>query len=187
MPRQLWSHPGTVVFGDRVGILSFESQLHLWFWPEKWLESLQKERQLSLDRNWVYAWPVCGPFLTEPNKIFRGQRDLVSKSSPGHIPCAPWYLCTHVVGVSSTISAGVLGVKISPCIWRDHSLVEGRHVWTAATTQRESTVRSQADPWRRHTTQSRQASGRRGCLRWLHFGLVSSPLSFSIFSCEMGP
>lgn len=171
MPRQLWSHPGTVVFGDRVGILSLESQLHLRFWPEKWLESLQKEGQLSLDRNWIYARPVCGPFLTGPNEIFRGQRDLVSKSSPGHIPCALWYLCTHVVGVSPRISAGVLGIKISPCIWRDHSLVERRH--TCLYSCYQDNVRAlwghKADPWCRHTTQSRQASGRRGCLSWLHF------------------
>lgn len=130
MPRQLWSHPGTVVFGDRVGILSFKSQLHLWFWPEEWLESLQKEGQFSLDRNQVYAWPLCGSFLIEPNKIFRGQRDLGSKCSPGHISCALWYLCTYVVGVSPGISAGDFGIKTSPCIWRDHSLMERRHVWT---------------------------------------------------------
>ena len=32
MPRHLWSHPGTVIFGDKIGVLSSKTQLHLWFW-----------------------------------------------------------------------------------------------------------------------------------------------------------
>lgn len=32
MPTWFWSRPGTELSGDKVGILSSKTQLHLWFW-----------------------------------------------------------------------------------------------------------------------------------------------------------
>lgn len=88
IPRQLWSHPGTMIFEDGVGILLLESWVHLYVWLEKWRESLWKEGEFSLDGIWVHAWPVWGPFFGQNQIRFWDQRDLRSKSSSDHIPCA---------------------------------------------------------------------------------------------------
>lgn len=93
--------------------------------------------------------PVWEPFLTEPNKMFRVQRGLCSKSSSVLVPCVLWYLCARVVCVSPGIGTGDLGMKTWPCIW-----IGDMSEQMLATQCDQCHGGHKADPWPSHASQS---------------------------------
>lgn len=122
-------------------------------WAGRMSGVTEGEGAFSLDRAWLYAWPVCGPFLTEPNKMSRVQRDLCSKPSSGIVACA-LYSCGHAGWASPGPGAGD-----PPHLKRPQSRGQKRCLSKCSQHSVTCAVGSQSGPWCSRAAQSRNLGG----------------------------